>query len=533
MGEGNRSERNDEWFINAYRVWRIKTNGEWRLRLQQLYLRVSSAVRQACEELRERYGDVFREKPEAFSGELVEEASRTAGLPKGLYRYSIEWQRMLTEAKKKSKRRANFRPPPIPLSVKVTGGGRRLHGDANAVAVLDASRGELRVLSAGVAVKLKPSLVRAVLEDLERFKDVKLTLQLTARGRLRLVAHRKVKQLRWDDNSRLAVIAIDVNSLHGLYLMAFTFDNEVRLVARRVFKPPNTTLLKLLAAIMNSYSQLGTWEQAVQRFRLRRDVRRLQKGGKNSAVEEALRLAEKLKSKINMTPERAERVAGQASMKVRKVNRDWIRATLRELRALVRRFRDQGYFVVLVADVPREGSLKGSQLQRTLLRVAERLENMAWYEGARWFQPANNVSGRQCPLCGSKGEEVQRRYYKCTGCGLVYGRDWAAAFNATKLLLGKILKAERQLEALSQWLQSHPRALVHGSRSFPRQAERKAPAPVPAPAESRLAGAARGARRGCARGNAGRRPPSQGGPPRRGRPMTPRRGGPQTSEGGR
>jgi len=172
-----------------------------------------------------------------------------------------------------------------------------------------------------------------------------------------------------------------------------------------------------------------------------------------------LRLAERLKSKMNVTPERAERIAEQASRKIRKLNDDWIRSTLKEVRSLVRRLRDQGYLVVLVADVPQAESLKGSRLQRTLLRVAERLENLAAYEGARYFEPDNNVSGKRCPLCGKEGEEVQRRYYKCAGCGLVYGRDWVAAFNAAKLYL-KACKAEKHIEALSTWLQSHPRALA-------------------------------------------------------------------------
>jgi len=73
-------------------------------------------------------------------------------------------------------------------------------------------------------------------------------------------------------------MAVDVNSSYGLYLLAFAFDSEVRLVAQRVFKPPNTTMLKLLVAVMRSYSELGSWELAVKRFRERRSVRRLQRG---------------------------------------------------------------------------------------------------------------------------------------------------------------------------------------------------------------------------------------------------------------
>jgi len=460
--KGSNGSRNGEKLVDAFRVWEVKANRELRQRLRSLYFSVGSAIERACEELERKYGDALRKEPEKLRKELIGEASRLAGLPKGLFVYAAEWLRMVAEARGKSKRRSRFTPPPVPLLVGVVGNGEVLHGATNALAVLDASRGVLRVPSASIAVRLKPSLVRGVLEDVERFEDVKLTLWLTSRGKLRLVAHRKVRPAWWDGNSKLAVVALDVNSSHGLYLAAFAFDDKVRLVTQRVFKPPNTTLLRLLAAIMSSYSEVKSWSEAVKRFRERRDVRRPQREGRGYAVEEALRLAERLRAKLNVTPERAERIAGQASRKVRKVNDDWIRGVLREVRSLVRKLRDQGYTVVVIADAPQVESLKGSGLQRTLLRIVERLENLALYEGAKLFKPENNVSGKQCPFCGARGVELGKRYYKCPKCGLVYGRDWAAAFNAIKLFL-KACDAERQLEALQSWLSRHPRALVHGA----------------------------------------------------------------------
>jgi len=458
---GWENKRGGDRLVDVYRVWEVKASREVRLRLQRLYVRLSSAVKEACKVLKERHGEAFREEPEKFSEELIGEASRIAGLPKGLFWYAVEWRRMVAEARRKSRRRSRFTPPPVPLLVKVVNSGERLHGNTAAVAVLDASRGELRVPSASVAIRLKPSMVRAVLEDIERFGDVKLTLQLTAKGRLRLVAHRKVRRAWWDGDVKLAIVAVDVNSNHGLYVMAFAFDKDVRLVAQRVFKTPNTTLLRLLAAVMASYSKVKSWEQAVERFRQERGAEKLGRTGRGYAVEEALRLAERLRAKMNLTPERAERIARQALRKVKKVNEDWVRATLKELRDLVRRLRDQGYMVVLVADVPRAESLRGTKLQRTLLRVAERLENLALYEGAKWFQPESNISGKQCPVCGARGVELEKRYYRCTRCDVTYGRDWAACANAAKLFL-KACKAEKNLEALSRWLRAS-KALVHGA----------------------------------------------------------------------
>jgi len=55
---------------------------------------------------------------------------------------------------------------------------------------------------------------------------------------------------------------------------------------------------------------------------------------------------------------RTERVARQASRKVQRVN-EWIRSVLKELRNLVRKLGDQGYNVVIVADVLRAGSPRG------------------------------------------------------------------------------------------------------------------------------------------------------------------------------
>ncbi|PLJ78302.1 hypothetical protein [Infirmifilum sp. SLHALR2] len=352
MGEKGKGSKNGNNAIDAYRVWRVETSREVRLRLRSLYFSVASAVERASEELESKYGDAFRREPERFGRELIEEASKTSGLPKNLFWYAVEWQRMLAEARGKSKLRVKFTPPPAPLLVRVVSGNDRLHGTANTAAVLDASSGELRVPSAGVALRLKPSLIRTVLEDVRRFGDVKLTLQLTARGRLRLVAHRVAKQVWWDGNSRLAVIAVDVNSNHGLYVVAFVFDSDAKLLAQRIFGPPNTTMLRLLAAVMRSYSKVKCWSEAVQRFKQRRDVGRLQREGRGYAVEEALRLAERLRSKMNLTPERAERIASQTLRKVKKLNEDWIRGVLREVRALVRKLRDQGYTVVLVVDVP-------------------------------------------------------------------------------------------------------------------------------------------------------------------------------------
>jgi len=155
VSRGN-GERSGEGLAEAYRVWRIKTSNEERLRLQRLYARLSSAVREARRSLKERHGEAFIGEPERFSEELIGEASKIAGLPKNLFWYSTEWRNMVAEARGKSKRRSRFTPPPMPLLVRVVNNGSRLHGNTAAVVVLDASRGELRVPSANLSVRLRP-----------------------------------------------------------------------------------------------------------------------------------------------------------------------------------------------------------------------------------------------------------------------------------------------------------------------------------------------------------------------------------------
>ncbi|UNQ72669.1 hypothetical protein [Infirmifilum sp. NZ] len=63
----------------------------------------------------------------------------------------------------------------------------------------------------------------------------------------------------------------------------------MRLLAHRVVKPPNTTLLRLLAAIMTSYSGLGNRNKAFQRFKEERVIEELRR--EDYAVKEVLRIA--------------------------------------------------------------------------------------------------------------------------------------------------------------------------------------------------------------------------------------------------
>ena len=68
---------------------------------------------------------------------------------------------------------------------------------------------------------------------------------------------------------------------------------------------------------------------------------------------------------------------------------------------------DRGYFVAIVVDIPEHESLKGTKLQRTLLSVAERIRNLAAYEGTEHLEV--RASGRQCPVCDSWGRQSRKK----------------------------------------------------------------------------------------------------------------------------
>ena len=63
-----------------------------------------------------------------------------------------------------------------------------------------------------------------------------------SRSGLRVIATRRA-ECRWSGGP-LLVIAVDVNSLNGFSVLAFAFDERVRLIYRRCLKPPNTFFLK-------------------------------------------------------------------------------------------------------------------------------------------------------------------------------------------------------------------------------------------------------------------------------------------------
>jgi transposase-like protein len=83
------------------------------------------------------------------------------------------------------------------------------------------------------------------------------------------------------------------------------------------------------------------------------------------------------------------------------------------------------------------------------------------------------VSGKHCPRCGCKGEEVKHtkhsRIYRCPRCGLTWDRDKGVLYNLVYAYFAGMVReesgdytvmAERVLEGVREWLEEHRNALT-------------------------------------------------------------------------
>ena len=104
--------------------------------------------------------------------------------------------------------------------------------------------------------------------------------------------------------------------------------------------------------------------------------------------------------------------------------------------------------------------INSESLRGTLLRIRERLENLARYEGAHFAEL--RASGRYCPFCGAEGAENGHRVFKCPRCGTVWDRDRAAIANLVLRYLKTLYREEcqdadalRLVDATQAWLKRH------------------------------------------------------------------------------
>ncbi|MEM1632440.1 MAG: hypothetical protein QXX83_09960 [Thermofilum sp.] len=407
---------------------------------------------------------------------------RDPSLPKNAFRYHESWENedanmreMREQAGKRSppKRRAAYY-----LLAKVVKDGKRIHGSKGASVIVDLGRGELRIPCAGIRIPLKPGLVKALEGELRLDPKPELVVQLTCRGRLRIVAHRSPP--RWwlyrEECADFAavrlqppvrVVGVDLNSVYGITFTVFDVTEEGVRVPKSPFRlqPPNDTLYLAEAAVLRKIAQglpptplnnaseeeLQLWQWALERVR---------------------RLEERTGT---LTTERADRLRCQLEQAARLARKRWARKVVHELRQLVREASGRA---IIAVDVPDSESLRNSRLQKTYLRVEKLVKNLCRYEGALYRRV--RASGRVCPLCSRWCEEVGHRYYQCPKCELVFDRDYGASFTAALRVLPPTLADE-----LRKWLKAHPKALAPNYGNKPSRSEGNRRAQPPSSPASR------------------------------------------------
>ena len=356
---------------------------------------------------------------------------------KSLLYYVDEWEKVFStvkEARARAGKRTPPRPPPLLLLARFTLPDGRERGNKNAPAVVDLRRGELRIPSYGVRVPLRRSLVRALVEENVLTPRPDFVLQLTRKGFLRLIAERALEPPPLA--LPLRVIAIDENSLHGFAIGVWDVLKASKVVLSRYEKlmPRNRGYIDRMAALLQSAA-----------------------GGDPEALSEVRGL---LPLWLTST-ERLAEISALTKGREKRVNEAFIEELVALVRQLAREAKARGWSVVIVVDPVNHKSLKGSRLQRTLLKPRKRLKNLARYEGARFAE--YRVSGKRCPLCGREGVEAGRRRYRCAHCGLEWDRDKNAVFQLAQKALASHLREECSDYAcvdLAGWLREHPRALL-------------------------------------------------------------------------
>jgi ribosomal protein S27AE len=395
--------------------------------------RVSKANR---EKLKTLYNDVVNY--------LLGVASEVKG-SKYLVYYAEEWREMyeeVKEARARAGKRTLPRTPPLPLLVRFVMPDGSERGNKSAPAVIDLRKGELRIPSYGVVQRLRRSLVRALIEENNLNPRPDFVLQVTRRGFLHLVASRYV---RTSVTLPLRIIAIDENSLNGEALAAWDVLKPGKVVRShyREVMPRNRGFLDRTAALFQSAAD-----------------------GNPEALEEVMKLfheagKDETEIALLLTPARLAEIAAETREREKRLNRAFAEELVSLVRKLVREAKERGWSVAIAIDPINAESLKGSKLQRTLLKPRKLLRNLALYEGARF--KLYRVSGKQCPNCGAWGVEVAHRRYRCPHCNIEWDRDKCAVFWLAKRFLDEHFREESSDETYVDvygWLRKHPRGLL-------------------------------------------------------------------------
>ena len=195
--------------------------------------------------------------------------------------------------------------------------------------------------------------------------------------KLNVIVQRYKRPLK---SGKKLILAYDVNSRYGVTLVCIRIDEHVKLVVMKRYKPPNHS-------------------------RRRREAARLQQIGESEKAAEIRR-------------------------KEKKLNREFIKNILCDVRRLGIKYRGRGYSIVVLIDKPETVELKGTELSNTLNRLSNALANLSLFEGFKYIEM--RASGKYCPLCGEKYVKQLRingkRIYTCKNSH-IYERDFSACWN--------------------------------------------------------------------------------------------------------
>jgi len=364
--------------------------------------------------------------------------------------YAEEWKKMYENAKRvreEAGKRTLPKTPPVYIPVRFVMPDGSTRGDNNAPCVVDLRKGELRIPSYGITQRLRRSLVRALVEEnlLEPRPD--FALQVTRRGLIRVVAHRR---LRARLELPLKVVTIDENSRYGHSLARWHInETKVAMTHFEKMRPVNHGYRRGIAALLQSFADKPSEETKRQ-------------------------LAKILPPKVlrALTTERARELAEKTREKEKRLNDSFVCNLIAKVRSVVREAVKKGFSALILVEPVDPSSLRGTELQGTLLRGRKLLMNLAVYEGAKMGEVG--ASGKVCPRCGTKGVEVahtkRSRIYECPKCGLRWDRDKGVHYSMLVNYFKKLRKeecdddsvmAERILAALREWLEKHPNALMY------------------------------------------------------------------------
>jgi len=415
---GGEEKRNGTTLGLGFRVWKVRVNKVNKDRLKVLYNNV-----------------IYK---------------RNGNIPKGLLYYWEEWVEMFENSKRQREeagKRTLPKAPPLLLLVKFIMPDGRVRGNTAAPAVIDLRRGELRIPSYGIVQRLRKSLVRALIEENLLEPRPEFTLQVTRRGFLRVVAHRR---LRARLELPLKVVTIDENSRHG-HSLAHWYINEtkVAMAGFEKLRPANHGCRREVAALLQSFA--------------------------DKPCEEAKRQLAKFlppEKLETLTTERARELVEKTRGREKRLNDNFVSKLIAKARSVIREVVRRGMSALILVEPIDSNSLRGTELQGTLLRGRKRLRDLAVYEGAKMGKVS--ASGKVCPRCGTKGVEVvhtkRSRIYECPKCGLRWDRDKGVHYNMVYSYFERLRKEEcdddsvlaaRVLAALREWLEKHPNALMY------------------------------------------------------------------------